>query len=84
MFNNISDLSEICTKIYYFIKIRITTLKVFFYEWKHIHGVYLSFKANSPVGYWDYQIQPPIIGPTELSNIGLYHYMNYNVSCNLK
>ena len=26
-----------------------------------VQGVHLSFNGNSPVGWWDYQIQPPTI-----------------------
>ena len=41
-----------------------------------VQGVHLSFKANSPMDYWDYQIQPPTIMYHAIKNMTTNDY-NY-------
>ena len=38
-------------------------------------GVHLRFKANSPVGYWDYQIQSPTIISTSPQNCPIFEFI---------
>ena len=38
-------------------------------------GVHLCFKANSLVGYWDYQIQPPTIISTGPHNCPIFAFI---------
>ena len=38
-------------------------------------GVHLSFETNSPVGYWDYQIQSPTIISTIPQNCPIFAFI---------
>ena len=40
-----------------------------------LQGVHLSFKANSPVYYWDYQIQSPTIISTSPQNCPIFAFI---------